>query len=246
MIPENRRQVYDVRTVVEALADTGSVLELRRAFGPGMVTALVRIEGRPVGIVANNPVHLAGAIDADGADKAARFLQLCDAYDVPLLFLCDTPGIMVGPEAEQTALVRHVSRLFVVGASLTVPFGTIILRKGYGLGAQTMAGGSFKAPLFCVAWPTGEFGGMGLEGAVRLGFRNELAAIEDDDERERVFEEMVARSYEHGKAVNVASYFEIDDVIDPADSRRWIATTFAAAPPPPARSGKKRPCIDTW
>ena len=246
LIPENRRQVYDVRTVVEALADTGSVLELRRAFGPGMVTALVRIEGRPVGIVANNPVHLAGAIDADGADKAARFLQLCDAYDVPLLFLCDTPGIMVGPEAEQTALVRHVSRLFVVGASLTVPFGTIILRKGYGLGAQTMAGGSFKAPLFCVAWPTGEFGGMGLEGAVRLGFRNELAAIEDDDERERVFEEMVARSYEHGKAVNVASYFEIDDVIDPADSRRWIATTFAAAPPSPARSGKKRPCIDTW
>lgn len=246
LIPENRRQVYDVRTVVEGLADTGSVLELRRAFGPGMVTALVRIEGRPVGIVANNPMHLAGAIDADGADKAARFLQLCDAFDVPLVFLCDTPGIMVGPEAEQTALVRHVSRLFVVGASLTVPFGTIILRKGYGLGAQTMAGGSFKAPLFCVAWPTGEFGGMGLEGAVRLGFRNELAAIEDDDERERAFEEMVARSYEHGKAVNVASYFEIDDVIDPADSRRWIATTFAAAPPPPVRSGKKRPCIDTW
>ena len=246
LIPENRRQVYDVRTVVETLADSGSVLELRRDFGLGMVTALARVEGRPLGIVANNPLHLAGAIDADGADKAARFLQLCDAYDIPVLFLCDTPGIMVGPDAERTALVRHVSRLFVVGASLTVPFGTIILRKGYGLGAQTMAGGSFKSPLFCVAWPTGEFGGMGLEGAVRLGYRKELEAIEDEAEREQAFERMVAGAYEHGKAVNVASHFEIDDVIDPADSRRWIASTFAAAPPPPPRTGKKRPCIDTW
>ena len=245
-IPENRRQAYDVRDVVATLADTGSVLELRRDFGPGMVTALARIEGRPLGIVANNPLHLAGAIDADGADKAARFLQLCDAFDLPILFLCDTPGIMVGPDAEKTALVRHVSRLFVTGASLTVPFGTIILRKGYGLGAQTMAGGSFKSPLFCVSWPTGEFGGMGLEGAVRLGYRRELAAIEDEAERERTFETMVAAAYEHGKAVNVASHFEIDDVIDPADSRRWISATFAAAPPPPPRTGKKRPCIDTW
>jgi acetyl-CoA carboxylase carboxyltransferase component len=246
VIPENRRQVYDVRDVVATLADTGSVLELRRDFGAGMVTALVRVEGRPLGIVANNPMHLAGAIDADGADKAARFLQLCDAHDLPVLFLCDTPGIMVGPDAERTGLVRHVSRLFVTGASITVPFGTVILRKGYGLGAQTMAGGSFKSPLFCVAWPTGEFGGMGLEGAVRLGYRKELAAIEDEAERERTFETMVAAAYQHGKAVNVASHFEIDDVIDPADTRRWIATTFGAAPLPLPRTGKKRPCIDTW
>src|SRR5688572_31237218 len=203
-----------------------------------MVTALVRVEGRPMGVVANNPVHLAGAIDADGADKAARFLQLCDAFDLPIVFLCDTPGMMVGPEAEATALVRHVSRLFVTGANLTVPFGTVILRKGYGLGAQAMAGGSFKAPLFCVAWPTGELGGMGLEGAVRLGYRKELDAIEDADERARTFQEMVDRMYEHGKAVNAASHFELDDVIDPADSRRWISRTFAAAPPPPARTGK--------
>ncbi|HEX7167281.1 MAG TPA: carboxyl transferase domain-containing protein [Acidimicrobiales bacterium] len=245
-IPENRLRVYDVRTVIETLADTGSVLELRRAFGLGMVTALARVEGRPIGIVANNPTHLAGAIDADGADKAARFLQLCDAFDVPVLFLCDTPGIMVGPDAEATALVRHVSRLFVTGASLTVPFFTIVLRKGYGLGAQTMAGGSFKAPLFCVAWPTGEFGGMGLEGAVRLGYRKELDAIDDPGERERTFEEMVDRMYEHGKALNASTYFEFDDVIDPADSRRWITSALAAAPPPPPRAGKKRPMIDTW
>ncbi|MHB8468032.1 MAG: carboxyl transferase domain-containing protein [Acidimicrobiales bacterium] len=245
-IPENRMRVYDVRAVVHGLADTGSVLELRPHFGLGMVTALARVEGRPVGIIANNPTHLAGAIDAAGADKAARFMQLCDAFDIPLLTLCDTPGIMVGPEAETTALVRHVSRMFVVGASVTVPMITIILRKGYGLGAQAMAGGSFKAPLCCVAWPTGEFGGMGLEGAVRLGYRRELDAVEDPAEREQLFQEMVARSYEHGKAVNTASHFEIDDVIDPADSRRWITTMLASAPPPAPRAGKKRPCIDTW
>jgi acetyl-CoA carboxylase carboxyltransferase component len=246
VIPENRLRVYDVRTVVQSMADTDSVLELRPEFGPGMVTALARVDGRPLGVVANNPSHLGGAIDADGADKASRFMQLCDAFDLPVLFLCDTPGIMVGPEAEKTALVRHVSRMFVTGASLTVPFFTIILRKGYGLGAQAMAGGSFKAPIFTVAWPTGEFGGMGLEGAVKLGFRRELDAVEDDDERQALFEQMVARMYEHGKAVNTATYFEIDDVIDPADSRRWITSALDAAPPPAPRPGKKRPCIDTW
>ena len=134
------------------------------------------------------------------------------------MFLCDTPGFMVGPESEATGAVRHMARMFVTGANLTVPVGTVILRKGYGLGAQAMAGGSFKAPLFCVAWPTGEFGGMNLEGAVRLGQRRELDAIDDPDERERAFQEMVDRMYEHGKAVNMASYFEIDDVIDPADT----------------------------
>jgi acetyl-CoA carboxylase carboxyltransferase component len=246
LIPENRLRAYDVRGVIEGVADTDSVLELRQGFGSGMVTALIRVEGRPLGLIANNPTHLGGAIDADGADKAARFMQLCDAFDLPILFLCDTPGIMVGPDAEKTALVRHVSRMFVTGANLTVPFFTIVLRKGYGLGAQAMAGGSFKAPIFTVAWPTGEFGGMGLEGAVKLGFRRELEAVEDDDERQKLFEEMVARMYEHGKALNAATYFEIDDVIDPADSRRWITAVLESAPPPPPRTGKKRPNIDTW
>jgi acetyl-CoA carboxylase carboxyltransferase component len=246
LVPENRRRIYDVRAVIDTLADTGSVLELRAGFGPGMITVLARIEGRPLGVVANNPGHQAGAIEADGADKAARFMQLCDAFDLPLLFLCDTPGIMVGPDAEATALVRHASRMFVTGSNLTVPTGTIVLRKGYGLGAQAMAAGSFKAPLFCVAWPTGEFGGMGLEGAVRLGYRAELEAIEDPDERDRAFERMVAQAYEHGKALNAATHFEIDDVIDPADSRRWITSTFGAAPSAAPRGGKKRPYIDTW
>ncbi|HEY8172346.1 MAG TPA: carboxyl transferase domain-containing protein, partial [Dehalococcoidia bacterium] len=246
LIPENRRRIYDVRTVIETFADAGSVLELRRGFGAGMVTALARVEGRPIGIIANNPMHLAGAIDSDGADKAARFMQLCDAFDVPLLFLCDTPGIMVGPEVEKTALVRHAARMFVTGASVTVPMFTIILRKAYGLGAQAMAGGSFKAPFFTVSWPTGEFGGMGLEGAVKLGYRNELAAIDDPERRRALFDEMVERMYRHGKAVNTASHFEIDDVIDPADSRRWLLTALRSVPPPPQRTEKKRSCIDTW
>jgi acetyl-CoA carboxylase carboxyltransferase component len=246
VVPENRLRVYDVREVIDTLADTDSVLEVRRGFGAGMVTALIRVEGRPMGVIANSPAHLGGAIDADGSDKAARFMQLCDAHDLPILLLCDTPGFMVGPEAEKTALVRHVSRLFVTGASLTVPFFTIVLRKGYGLGAQAMCGGSFRRPIFTVAWPTGEFGGMGLEGAVRLGFRNELEAEPDPVVREAMFQERVDRLYEQGKAVNTATYYEIDDVIDPADSRRWITMALESAPPPTPRSGKKRPSIDTW
>ncbi len=246
IIPENRLRIYDVRKVIETLADTGSVLEIRRHFGLGMITAFIRIEGRPLGVIANNPVHLAGAIDSNGADKAARFMQLCDAFDIPILFLCDTPGIMVGPEIEKTGLVRHAARMFVVGASITVPFFTIVLRKGYGLGAQAMAGGSFKAPMFTVAWPTGEFGGMGLEGAVKLGYRKELAAIDDPEKRKALFDEMVDRMYKHGKAVNTASTFEIDDVIDPLESRKWIMAALRSSPPPPPRTGKKRPCIDTW
>jgi acetyl-CoA carboxylase carboxyltransferase component len=243
LIPANRKRIYDIRTVIDALLD--DVLELRRGFGAGIVTALARADnGRPLGVIANNPQHLGGAIDADGADKAARFMQLCDAFGLPLLFLCDTPGFMVGPNAEKTATVRHFSRLFLTGANLETPTGTIVLRKGYGLGAQAMAAGSFKAPLFTVAWPTAEFGGMGLEGAVRLGMRRELDAIADPDERAQAFDQAVAAAYEKGKGLNMAAYFEIDDVIDPADSRRWIATLFDHPTPP--RPTKRRPYIDAW
>jgi acetyl-CoA carboxylase carboxyltransferase component len=243
VVPPDRRRAYDVHAAVTGLADQGSVLELRPEFAPGMVTALIRLEGLPIGVIANNPMHLAGAIDAGNADKAARFMQLCQAHGLPILFLCDTPGFMVGPEAEKTALVRHVSRMFVTGASLTVPFCTVILRKGYGLGAQAMAGGSFHQPIFTVAWPTGELGGMGLEGAVRLGFRRELEAIADPVEREATFAAMVERAYQHGKALNVAAHFEIDDVIDPADTRSRVLHAFRAAPASPH---EKRPFVDTW
>jgi acetyl-CoA carboxylase carboxyltransferase component len=245
-IPENRLRVYDVREVITTMCDEGSVLELRRAFGPGMVTVLARIEGKPLGIVANNPMHLAGAIDSDGSDKAARFLQLCDAFDLPVLFLCDTPGMMVGPEVEKTALVRHCSRLFVTGANLGVPFGTIVLRKAYGLGAQAMAGGSFHAGTFAISWPTGEFGGMGLEGAVKLGYRKELEAVSDPNERRVLFDKMVAAAYARGKALSTATYFEVDEVIDPADSRKWVATGLLGAERRPGHARKRRPCIDTW
>jgi acetyl-CoA carboxylase carboxyltransferase component len=247
LIPEQRKRVYDVRRVVETLFDEESVLELRRGFGAGMLTALARLDGRPLGVLANDPTHLGGAIDADGADKAARFLQLCDAFELPLLFLCDTPGFMVGPAAEQTATVRHFARMFLGGANLSVPTGTIVLRKGYGLGAQAMAGGGLKAPLFTVAWPTSEFGGMGLEGAVRLGMRRELDAIEDENERERLFEQLVAAAYERGQGVNMAAYGEIDDVIDPADSRRWIATLFDENSGEWwRREGSERAFVDAW
>jgi acetyl/propionyl-CoA carboxylase alpha subunit/acetyl-CoA carboxylase carboxyltransferase component len=246
VIPENRLRVYDIRKVIELLADYGSVLELRRQFAPGLITALIRIEGKPFGLIANNPAYLGGAIDAVAGDKAARFLQLCEAHDLPIVSLCDTPGFMVGPQAEQQATVRHVSRLFVTAASLTVPFFTLVLRKGYGLGAQAMAAGSFHSPLFTAAWPSGEFGAMGLEGAVRLGFAKELAAQPDEAARQALFNKLVAKAYDNGKALNMASYLEIDAVIDPADSRAWLLRGLNAAPRPPQRDGKKRPFIDTW
>ena len=245
-IPENRLRVYEIRDVIETMCDTGSVLELRKAFGVGMITAFARIEGRPIGIIANNPKHLGGAIDRDGSDKAARFMQLCDGFDIPILMLCDTPGNMVGPEAEKTALVRHNSRLFVIGANVSVPVFTVILRKGYGLGAQGMAGASFVAPFFTISWPTGEFGGMGLEGAVKLGYRNELAAIADPVARKKKYDEMVAQMYERGKAISAATLFEFDEVIDPAETRKWITAGLRSVPPPPKREGKKLKWIDAW
>ncbi len=245
LIPENRLRVYEIRTVIDALADEGSMLELRAAFGVGIVTALVRIEGRPFGLIANNPKHLGGAIDSDAADKAARFLQLCDAFDLPIVSLCDTPGFMVGPDAEKTALVRHVSRMFLTAASLDTPWFTIVLRKGYGLGAQAMAGGGFHAQSATLSWPTGEFGGMGIEGAVRLGYRKELEAIADADEREQKFRAMVARTYEQGKAINIAAVLEIDQVIDPVETRRWIIGGLNGWPKP-VRTGRKRPFVDAW
>ena len=246
VVPENRLRVYRVRDAIEGLADTGSVLELRPGFAPGIVTALIRIEGRPLGVVANDPMHLSGAIDSPGSDKAARFLQLCDAFDLPVLVLCDTPGMMVGPEIERTAIVRHCSRLFVTGANVTVPVFAVVLRKAYGLGAQAMCGGDLKRPLFTVAWPTAEFGGMGLEGQVKLGFRNELAAIEDPAARRARYQELVAAAYERGRALSAGASFAVDDVIDPADTRWWIARALESLPQPRRRTGKKRPYVDTW
>jgi len=245
-IPENRLRVYDVRNVIDLLADEGSVLEIRRDFGVGIITAFIRIEGKPFGLIANNPKHLGGAIDAPAGDKAARFMQLCDAFDIPIVSLCDTPGFMVGPEAEKTAIVRHVARMFVTGASLTVPLFGIVLRKGYGLGAQSMIGGGFHASFFTVAWPTGEFGGMGLEGYVRLGFRKEMEAIADPLEREKYYKAKVAELYANGKATSIASVLEIDEVIDPAETRRWIMAGLQSVPKPEPRSHRKRPCIDAW
>ncbi|MEM6495546.1 MAG: carboxyl transferase domain-containing protein, partial [Pseudomonadota bacterium] len=246
IVPENRLRIYEIRNVIETLADVGSILELREAFGKTMVTCFMRVEGRPLGVIANDPRYLGGAIDSDGADKGARFMQLCDAFDIPVLNLCDTPGIMVGPEVEKTALVRHAARMFLVGNNLTVPFFTVVLRKAYGLGAIAMAGGNFSAPYYTVSWPTGEFGPMGLEGQVKLGYRAELSAIKDPDERRQYYEEMVAKSYQEGKALERSTTFPFDDTIDPAETRFWLANMLASIRPPAPRDGKKRPMIDAW
>ena len=246
LVPDNRLRLYDMRAVIETIADRGSVLELREGFGVGIITALIRVEGRPLGVLANNPHHLAGAIDSDGADKGARFLQLCDAFDLPVLSLMDCPGIMVGPEHERTALVRHSARMFNAGANLTTPLFGVIVRKAYGLGVQAMCGACSLLGFFTVAWPTAEFSGMNLEGAVKLGYRRELAAIADPEQRRTEFERRVAEAYERAKAVNAVAGGGIDDVIDPADTRGWIAASMRRLPPPPPRSGKKRPYVDTW
>ena len=243
VVPENRLRVYDTRAALQGIADVDSLLELRTGFGKGIHTALARVEGRPFGLLASNPLHLGGAIDAVAADKAARFMQLCNAHGLPLVSLVDTPGFMVGPETEATAQVRHVSRLFIAAAHLRVPFLSVVLRKGYGLGAMGMTAGGFHSPLFTVAWPTGEFGAMGLEGAVRLGFKKELEAVPEGAQRQALYDQLVARQYDNGSAMNMAATLEIDAVIDPADTRAWILRGLQAGRLAPMPAG---PSIDTW
>ena len=222
IVPENRLRVYDTRAAIAGLVDTGSALYLRTGYGVGIHTALARIDGRAVGIIANNPQHLGGALDADACIKAARFMQLCNTHGLPLISLVDTPGFMVGPDTEATGQVRHASSLFLAAAQLTVPYFSVVLRKGYGLGAMAMTAGGFHSPLFTVAWPTGEFGAMGLEGAVRLGYRKELDAVTDASAREALFQQLLAQHIAKGSALSMAEHLEIDAVIDPAQTRGWL------------------------
>ena len=243
LIPENRMKVYDVREVIKNIADDDSFIELRRQYGPGLITGFIRVEGRAMGLIANDSKYLGGAIDGDGGEKGGRFLQLCDAYGVPVISLCDTPGFMVGPDSEKTAAVRRGSRLIVAGANLSVPMFTIITRKGYGLGAQAMAGGSLHHPFFSIAWPTAELGPMGLEGAVELGFKKELMAAEEGPERRALYERLVAGLYEKGKAVSVASVFEIDAVIDPKDTRSWLVRGMKMAG---SKQRERKSYVDVW
>ena len=240
IVPENRRRAYQIRRVIEVLADVDSFIEVRRAYGSSVVTGFFRLEGKPAGLIANDSMQLGGAVDAEGADKATRFLQICDAFHLPVISLTDTPGFMVGPDSEKQGAVRRMSGLFVTGARMTVPIVAIFLRKGYGLGAMAMAGGSFVTPIYSAAWPTGEFGGMGLEGAVRLGYKKELEALEDKVDRENLFEKLVAKMYEAGKATEAAAHLEIDAVIDPADTRKVIVRALTSAPKARSSHGKRR------
>lgn len=244
LVPEDRNRVFDVRRVLAALADADSVLELRSEFARGMVTALARFDGHAFGVIANDSAVLGGAITADGADKAARMMNLCEAHRLPVLTLVDTPGFMVGPDSERAAAVRHAARLFLRAAKLTVPVFSVALRKGYGLGAQAMSGGTFPAPTSSVAWPTAEFGPMNMEGAVRIAMKKELAAIDDPAERDRVFREMVAHAYASGRAINMAAHLEIDAVIDPAETRAWLARAYRASPVSPGRP--EGIFVDAW
>jgi acetyl-CoA carboxylase carboxyltransferase component len=246
VVPERERRAYDVRPIVGTLCDEGSVTFLRERFAQEMAIAIGRIEGRPVGVIANNTIHMAGAITSAAADKAARFMQLCDAFGLPLISLIDTPGIMVGPRAEAGGLVRHASRLMIAGAALRVPVVAVILRRAYGLGAQAMAAGSMHEPLLTLAWPGAHLGPMGLEGAVRLALRKELAQIQDEPARELRVQELTAAAQENAKALNAASLFEIDDVIDPAQTRSAIAASFAAAAARPKGAEPPRRFVDAW
>lgn len=244
-VPEDRRFAYDIFKVINTLCDEDSVLELRGDYARNMITCLVRIEGRPLGLIANSTRHLGGAIDSDASDKASRFMQLCDAFNIPILSLCDAPGFMVGPDCEKTGMVRHASRLFMVGANIQVPILTVVLRKAYGLGAMAMAGGSMHESLFTVSWPTGEFGGMGLEGAVKLGYKKELENAGSEEKRNELFEKLVKKSYEMGKALNAASVLEFDEVIDPKDTRKWIVTSLSSISKNQQKEHRTR-YIDTW
>ncbi len=243
VVPENRLRVYDVRRAIEGLVDTGSFLELRPHFAPGLITGFARLEGRPIALIANDPRELGGAVDCDGADKASRHLQIADAFNLPVVSLIDTPGFMVGPDSEAAAAVRKTSRLFINAATLGVPMFAVVLRKAYGLGAQAMAGGSTQAPVFCVAWPSGEFGGMGLEGSVRLGYRRELEAQTDPGARQALFDKLLGSLYARGKAIQVAASLEIDAVIDPADTRSWILKGLASCA---QHHRPSRRIVDAW
>ena len=245
LVPENRKFAYNIFKIINQLSDEDSVLELRGGFAKNMVTAFIRIEGKPIGLIGNSTRHLGGAIDSDASDKAARFMQLCDSFGIPILSLCDAPGFMVGPDCERTGMVRHSSRMFIVGASLKVPLLTIVLRKAYGLGAMAMSGGSLHESFFTVSWPTGEFGAMGLEGAVKLGFRKEIEAEVDPEKQQALFDKLVKKSYERGKAISAASFLEFDEVIDPKDTRKWIKTALETVDEK-SYSGDSDRMIDSW
>ncbi len=244
-VPQRRQTVFDPHPIVCTVMDAGSVLELRPEFGRSVITVLARLHGRAVALACSQPAHLGGALDAPSCDKLARFMQLADAHGLPLITLVDSPGFMVGPASERTGMVRHAGRLFVNAAALRVPVASVVLRRGYGLGAMALTAGHFHAPVATCAWPAGEFGGMGLEGAVRLGHRKELEAAGDEAAREALFQRLLAEALARGQALNMASHLEIDEVIDPAESRARIASVLPAGSYA-GRAGKKRSCIDTW
>ncbi len=226
ILPDNRRMAYDVRKVIHTLVDRDTWTEVQRGYGRAILTGFARFAGEPVALLASDCRHLAGAIDGEAAEKCSQFLTVATRWGLPVVSLIDTPGFMVGPESEAAGAPRSMGQLFNTAAGVQAPWIAIFLRRGYGLGAMALAGGSFARPVISASWPQGEFGGMGLEGAVKLGFRTELDALPEGPEREARYNELLAILYEKGRATEAASYLEIDTVIDPATTRDVVSAAL--------------------
>jgi acetyl-CoA carboxylase carboxyltransferase component len=226
LIPEATNRPYDVRDLLDRVVDAGSVLELRPEYGPEIVTAFARIDGRPVGVVANQPTQRAGAIFPDSASKAAEFVWTCDAYEIPLLYLCDTPGFMAGSQVEKEGILEAGKRFIYATSSATVPKQTVVTRKAYGAGIYAMGGPAYD-PESVLALPSGEIAIMGPEAAINAVYANKLADIDDPDERERVEAELREEYREDIDAHRMASDVVIDELVPPSDLRAELAARFA-------------------
>jgi acetyl-CoA carboxylase carboxyltransferase component len=228
VIPVDEKVGYDVRRVIDGLVDAHSFLEVKPLFAPELVVGLARLEGNPVGIVANNPAVNGGVLFTDSADKAARFIWLCDAFNVPLVYLADVPGFMIGTEVERQGIIRHGAKMITAVSEATVPTVSVILRKAYGAGLYAMCGPAF-GPDACIALPTASIAVMGAEPAVNAVFANQIAAIDDPDEREAF---VAARRAEFDADVDLlrlASDLVVDAVVEPADLRRELVVRLALA-----------------
>jgi acetyl-CoA carboxylase carboxyltransferase component len=226
VVPENPRQAFDMHRVITALVDDGRFFELKPRYARNLLTGLCRIDGWSVGIVASNSMHLGGVLDVAASDKGARFVALCDAFGIPLLFLQDVPGFLVGTKAEQSGLVRHGARMMQLVASATVPKLTVVVRKGFGAGYYVMNGRAFEPDLL-VAWPGAEIGIMGAEGLVAIAAKKALESAGSPEAARAMKEELAAGLKPHVRVERTAALAMVDDVIDPRDTRRALALALA-------------------
>jgi acetyl-CoA carboxylase carboxyltransferase component len=222
LLPESTRRAYDMYKLIKAIVDHGDFLDIKPRWARSIITCLARIGGRSVGIVANQPNHMGGILDVDSADKAARFVQICDAFNVPLLFLQDVPGFMVGSKVEHAGIIRHGAKMLHAMAAATVPKITVVVRKAYGAGYFVMCGRAFEPDLI-VGWPTGEISVMGAEGMVGIAAKKLFGDMEPTPEAKKMIVDQIQKNIDVYK---VAGWGLIDDVIDPRDTRKVIAAAL--------------------